>query len=184
MINSLDNSQFFDISDIDRLRSLGLWQENHTMPVKLAFAGLMLAPIMQISTMDRATSATEFQAIEEYVRRIEREFELATKENMETIGTEMGMLPMIKGTWGTAKFRAARAMLIWALERLEEQEAHDVRNAIAKGCLDVARAGGAHLLSVHTVDTKEKPLIHEIINDLRLETTAEGPHLLGKTGNT
>jgi hypothetical protein len=183
MINSLDNPNFFNAPEPGKLRSLGLWQDGHTTPAKLAFAGLMLAPVMQISMRDSATSPNEFQAIEEYVRHIEREFELATKEDMESIGTEMGMLPMVKGTWDNSKFNAARSLLQAALEHLDEQEAHNVRNAISKGCLDVARAGGAHFLSVHTVETKERPLILNIIHDLRLETTAEGLHLLGKTGN-
>ena len=183
MINSLDNPNFFSVPESDTLRSLGLWPDGHTIPSKLAFAGLMLAPVLQISMRDNATSANEFQAIEEYVRRIEHEFELATKEDMESIGTEMGMLPMVKGTWNNSKFGTARSVLGKVLERLDEQEAHDVRNAVARGCLDVARAGGAHLVSVHTVETKEKPLIHEIIYDLQLETTAEGLYLLGKMGN-
>ena len=183
MINSLNNPDFFTNSEASTLRTLGLWQEGHTTPVKLALAGLMLAPVMQVTMLDSATSASEFQSVEEYLRRIEREFELATKEDLESLGTDMGLLPMVKGTWDTSKFASARSILAGVLERLEEAEAHGIRNAIARGCRDTAQAGGAHLLSVHTIDAQEKPLLHEIVYDLQLESTAEGLHLLGKAGD-
>ena len=177
MLNSLENGQFFSEYEVDRLRELGLWQESHTTPEKLAFAALMLSPIMQVDMQDRSTSYSEFTTIEEFVQRIEDDFEIATKEDLESIGMEMGLLPMVKATWDTSKFLTARAMLAGALERLTEREAHQVRSALAKVTLDVARAGSGHIINLHHISKHEKPLLHEIVHELRLETTGEGLHL-------
>jgi hypothetical protein len=181
MLNSLENGQFFSEYEIERLRELGLWQESHTTPEKLAFGGLMLAPIMQVDMSDSMTSANEFTTIEEFVRRIEVDFEIATEEDLESIGTEMGLLPMVPATWDTSKFMTARAILAGALERLTEPEANHVRNALAKAVLEVARVGSGHILGLHHITKHEKPLIHEIVHELRLETTGEGLHLMDKT---
>src|ERR1700733_9044035 len=109
MLNSLDNGQFFSEYEIERLRDLGLWQESHTTPGKLAFGGLMLAPVMQVDMSDSLPSAAEF------MKRIEVEFEIATEDDLESIGTEMGLLPMVPATWDKDKFLTARAMLSGAL---------------------------------------------------------------------
>jgi hypothetical protein len=184
MLNSLDNDQFFSEYEIERLRDLGLWKESHTTPAKLAFGALMLAPIMQIDELDGSTSASEFTAIEEFVHQIESEFEIASEDDLESIGTDMGLLPMVQGNWDTSKFLTARALLSGALERLTEKEAHHVRNAVAKAALSVARAGSGHMINIHHVSKDEKPLLHQIVHELRLETTAEGLHLLDKSSGS
>jgi hypothetical protein len=181
MLGSLENGQFFSEYEITRLRELGLWQESHTTPEKLAFGALMLAPIMQVDMQNRSVSSSEFSAIEEYVRRIESDFEIATEEDLESIGTDMGLLPMVQSTWNTEKYLTARALLAGALERLTEKEAHHVRNAVAKATLDVARAGTGHIIGIHRIHKLEKPLLHQIVHELRLETTSEGLHLLGQS---
>jgi hypothetical protein len=183
MINSLENSEFFRDIDVRQLQELGLWHDSNTTPAKLAFAGLMLAPIMEIDLLDNATSATEFQTIEQYLRSIEWQFEIATESDLEDIGTDMGLLPMVKGNWTKEKFKSARGLLAATLERLTEKEAHNVKSAIAKAMLDVARAGSPHIISFHGIDSKEGKLIHEIARDLQLHTTAEGLNLLGKSGD-
>jgi hypothetical protein len=165
------------------LRELGLWLDSHTTPAKLAFAGLLLAPVMQLVMSDNATSSAEFEAVEKYVGRIQREFELATRSDLESVGTDMGLLPMLKGTWDTPKFFSARAMLADALGRLKESEAHEVRNEISRAALAVAHAGSPHLISLHMVDEEERKLIHEIARDLQLERSSEGLNLLGKSGD-
>jgi hypothetical protein len=181
MLNSLENGQFFSEYEVARLKELGLWQESHTTPEKLAFGALMLAPIMQVDMHGRTTSMGEFAVIEEFVRRIEDDFELATEDDLDSIGTEMGLLPMVKSTWDTSKFLAARAMLSGALERLTERESHQVRTALAKAVLDVARAESRHIISIHHINKQEKPLLHEIVHELRLETTGEGLHLMDQS---
>ena len=181
MLNSLDNGQFFSEYEIERLRDLGLWQESHTTPGKLAFGGLMLAPVMQVDMSDSLTSAAEFTTIEEFMKRIEVEFEIATEDDLESIGTEMGLLPMVPATWDKDKFLTARAMLSGALERMTEPEANHVRNALSKAILAIARVGSGHILGLHHITKQERPLIHEIVHELRLETTGEGLHLLEKT---
>ncbi len=181
MLNSLENGQFFSEYELTRLKELGLWQSSHTTPEKLAFGALMLAPIMQVDMHGRTTSMGEFTVIEDFVRRIEDEFELATEEDLDSIGTEMGLLPMVQSSWDTEKFVAARALLSGALERLTEREAHQVRNALAKAVLDVARAESRHVISIHHISKHERPLLHEIVHELRLETTGEGLHLLGQS---
>jgi hypothetical protein len=181
MLGSLENGQFFSEYEIDRLKELGLWQESHTTPEKLAFGALMLAPIMQVDMQNRSVSNGEFAVIEDFVRRIEDDFELATEDDLESIGTDMGLLPMVQSTWDTSKYMTARALLAGALERLTEKEAHHVRNAVAKATLDVARAGTGHIIGIHHINRGEKPLLHQIAHELRLETTSEGLHLLGQS---
>ncbi len=182
MINSLDNKIFFPESDLRELRKLRLAAGTDRSTTRLSFAALMLAPVMELSVRNRVTTPNEFEAIEEYLKEIEHDFELAPKEELEAIGTEMGMLPMIKGTWRPADFHIARNLLAEALDRLTEKEAHAVRNAIAKALLNVARAGGGHLITLHVVDSENRPMIHEIVQSLKLDTTSEGLNLIGKTG--
>ncbi len=181
MLGSLENGQFFSDYEIDRLKELGLWQESHTTPEKLAFGALMLAPIMEVDMQNRSVSMGEFAAIEEFVRTLEDDFELATEDDLESIGTDMGLLPMVQSTWDTSKYLTARALLAGAIERLTEKEAHHVRNALAKGMLDIARAGTGYVIGIHRIQKGERPLLHQIIHELRLETTSEGLHLLGQS---
>ncbi len=181
MLNSLENEHFFNDDEVERLRQLGLWQDSRTTPARLAFAGLMLAPIMQIVVRDRATTSAEFETVEDYLRRMEDEFGLATMADTESIGTDMGLLPMLEGNWNASKFLEARALLAQALTRLSERDADAVRNAISRAALAVARAGSPHMISLHMLDREERDMINELIRELQLERSSEGLHLLGKS---
>ena len=183
MIHSLDNKQFFSEAEIGQLRDLGLWKESHTTPTKLAFGGLILSPIMEIVLSDNATSTSEFERVQKYLQRIEREFAIATASDLESIGTDMGLLPMFPASWNTAMFKTARGILGAALDRLKESEANRIRGAIAKTALEVAMAGSPHFISLHMIDGEEGARIRSIASDLKLETTPEGLHLLGKAGD-
>ena len=183
MLHTLDNKQFFSDAEITELRNLGLWKESHTTPAKLAFAGLLLAPVMEIVLSDNATSNSEFERVQKYLARIEREFAIASSNDLESIGMDMGLLPMVKGSWNKAMFKNARTILAGALDRLKEGEAGRIRGAIATTALEVAQAGSPHLISLHQIDSEEGRRIREIASDLKLETTPEGLHLLGKAGD-
>ena len=183
MLNSFDTKAFFRDDEVARLRELGLWNASYTTPAKLAFAGLMLAPIMEIVVRDSATTAAEFETVENYLRRMEQEFGLATLAEMEAIGTEMGLLPMLKGNWNTPQFSEARSLLAQALTRLSERDADAVRNAISRAALAVARAGSPHMISLHMLDREERDLIQALIQELQLERSSEGLHLLGKSAD-
>lgn len=177
MLNSLEGSAFFSDDLRSQLRDLGL-----PSAARPALAGLMMAPILELSTDDRVTSPTEFEAIQEYLHRLEEEFELATRDEIEEIGTEMGMLPMVAGSWDRERFKKARTTLAAVLDKLPEEEAHEVRTALAAGCLSVALAEGGHLINLRRVSSEEQPLIARIIDSLKLDRTAEGLHLLERAG--
>ena len=179
MLNSLENNQFFSADEISRLHELGLWHSSNHSPVKLAFAALMLSPIMQIDQLDDMTSQSEFTVLGEFVHKMEVDFELASEEDLESIGTDMGMLPMVGGGWKTEQFLLARALLAGAIERLTEEEAHEVRTALARGALDISRAGSGHLINLHTLPNSQRPLLRSIVTELRLGGTAEGLRILG-----
>ncbi|MDP4199288.1 MAG: hypothetical protein Q8922_12655 [Bacteroidota bacterium] len=180
MLVSLENSQFFGAAEVAELRSLGLWQDSNTTPAKLAFAALLLAPVMQIVVRDDATSTAEFQAMQEYLQKIERDFALASHSDMESIGTDMGLLPMLRGTWDTNMFQRALSLLAAVMSRLSEREADDVRNAISKAALAAVRAGSPHMISFHMVDDKERAMVQDLIHRLKLERSTEGLNLLSK----
>ncbi|SRR5581483_810015 len=181
MLNSLDKRPFFTDDELARLRTLGLWDESRPSPQRLAFAGLMLCPIMMIVVHDSATTAAEFETVVAYIRTLQREFELASREEIEGMGTDMGLLPMVRGSWTTAQFLEAREILAAALNRFSEPDAHAVRNAISKAALAVARAGSPYLISLHMLDKEERDLIMELIKALDLDKCAEGLHLLEKS---
>ncbi len=178
MLNSLQNDHFFSEQEIARLHALSLWQASHTSPAKLAFAALILTPIMQIDQLDGMTSPSEFTVIGEFVRRIEREFQLATEEDLESIGTDMGMLPMVGGGWKTPQFVEARMLLAAAIDRLSEPEAQNVRNVLAQGVLQIARAGSGHIINLHKLPASQKPTLNEIVIQLKLGNTSEGLRIL------
>lgn len=180
MLTSLEDSTFFSADEISQLREFGLDAPNADH--RLAVAALMLSPLLELSTEDGVTTPTEFEAIEAFLERLEVEFELATRDELESVGTEMGMLPMVPGGWDRTRFINARTMLGYALDRMQESEAHAVRNAIASGCLAVATAEGSHLISLHRVSTDEQPLLASIVKSLKLDTTSEGLHLLERAG--
>jgi hypothetical protein len=180
MLTSLEDSNFFSAADLAELRSFGI--EMPTGDHRLAMAALMLSPLLELSTDDRVTSPSEFEAIEDFLQKLEADFELATLDEIEALGTEMGMLPMVPGSWDRSRFSRTRQLLARSLDRMLEKEAHAVRNAIAAGCLAVATAEGGHLISLHRVSDKEKPLVAEIVESLKLDTTSEGLRLLERAG--
>ena len=180
MLTSLNNA-FFKEEEIGRMRALGLWLEPSPAPTKLAFAGLMLAPIMEIVVHDNATTSAEFETVTKYIRTIEREFALASREKIESIGTDMGLLPMVAGTWTTEQYSEARSLLAQALNRLSENDASAVRTAITREILAVALAGSSHLISIHSLDREEREMIRELIRELELDTCVEGMRLLETT---
>ena len=177
MLSSL-NSSFFNEAEINQLRTLGLWPEAAAGGPKLAFAGLMLTPIMEIVVHDSATTSAEFESVVKYIRGIQREFELPAREKIEAIGTDMGLLPMIPGTWKKENFLTARTLLKDAMNRLPEEEAKAVRTAICRGALAVALAGSSHLISLHALDRDERALLRDLIGALELDKCAEGMELL------
>jgi hypothetical protein len=181
MLNSFDTKAFFRDDEVEQLRALGLWNASHTTPARLAFAGLMLAPIMQIVVRDSATTSAEFEMVEDYLRRMEGEFGLATIADTESIGTDMGLLPMLKGSWDASHFSEARTLLAQSLTRLSERDADAVRNAISRAALAAARAGSPHMISLHMLDREERDMINELIRELQLERSSEGLQLLGKS---
>ncbi len=183
MLNSLDTPPFFTPQEIASLREIGLWQESHTTPAKLAYAGLILSPIMQLVMADNATTTAEFEAVQKFVTTMERSFELATRSDIESIGTDMGLLPMLKSTWDNDRFMRARTVLAGTLDRLTEVDAHDVRTEISRAVLSVARAGSSHMISLHMLDKSEREVIHQLVHDLHLEKCAEGLTLMDKAGD-
>jgi hypothetical protein len=178
MLKSLDDSTFFFNELHSSLSGLGLGKYSP----RLTMAALMLAPLLELSTEDRVTSPSEFEAVEDFLRKLEEDFELATRDEIESVGTDMGLLPMLPGSWDRDQFKAARQTMVTLLEKLPSSEAHEVRSAIAAGCLAVARAGGGAIINLHRVSDDEKPLIAEIVSSLQLDATAEGLHLLERAG--
>jgi hypothetical protein len=180
MLLSLENPAFFGTAEVGELRKLGLWQESNTTPSKLAFAGLMIAPVMQIVVRDDATSTAEFQMMQDYLETLSREFALATVADMETLGTDMGLLPMLPSSWKTDQFQRARSLLAAVVGRLTERESDMVRNAVSKAALAAVRAGSPHMISFHMVDEEEAQMVRDLIRDLKLERSTEGLNLLSK----
>ena len=186
MLSSLGNDQFFSEEEIARLSTLGLWQApreplRSPAPAKIAFAGLLLAPIMEIVVHDNATTSAEFESVAKYIRTIEREFALGSREKIESIGTEMGLLPMVAGTWSKQQFSEARSILAQVLNRMPEADSNPVRTAITRATLAVALAGSSHLISIHALDREEREMIRELIQELELDKCAEGMQLLDTT---
>src|SRR6185312_1324986 len=159
------------------LKRLGLPSGSKEGEIREAFAGLMLAPILEVSLADGVTNPNEFEAIETYVLILENDFELCSKERLETLGTTMGMLPFVQSEWSKREFQDARTLLGGILKRLPESDAHRVRNAIAKACLHVATSSGG-IVRFHTVQKNERHVLHDIIESLNLDQCSEGLNLL------
>ena len=178
-MQTIEKAGFFDAAERESLRSLDVKLTDEVESERLALAVLMLAPLMQLSTADGATTTGEFGVVESIVQRIESSFELATKEELESAGTAMGMLPFVPSAWKEADFVRARQLLVSALMRLPEDAQHAIREFIAKGALEMANASGG-LLHLLNITQRERSTLHHIIEDLSLDRCAEGLHLIGK----
>lgn len=177
MLHALDEPNFFSESERQALTHLSLADSGDN---KAIFGALMLAPLFELCLADGATTTAEFAVIEDCVKSLERDFELASKEELESVGTTMGLLPFVPSLWKDADFLQARKILAASIERLDEPDQHTVRNWISKRSLQVAEASGGvfHLLSI---PRNERPILHSVIEDLQLAKSAEGLHLIGKT---
>jgi tellurite resistance protein len=179
-MEALSRPDFFTQQEIDSLPSIGLQVPKNDSDRRAVLAALVLASVLEVSMTDGATTTGEFEVVEELIEHLEDEFELASREKLQDIGTEMGMVPFIEGQWSREQFRKARMILADALERLDDEEAHKLRGVIAKYCYEVAKASGG-LLKITNISDEEEHLLQEIARTLKLETTAEGLHLISRT---
>jgi len=179
MLHTPKTGKFFTAENATQLKTIGLPLDGSEECERLTLAGLIIAPLLELSTADGATTTSEFAVLEESIKRIEREFELATKEDIESLATPMGLLPIMNPEWKEADFTLARSILADVLSRCEEEGHHAIRNFIASGALLVADASGG-LLHLLTISRNERSILHVIIEDLGLSECAEGLHLIGK----
>jgi hypothetical protein len=176
MLSALEQPDFFSQSDRADLVALGLDSKSNSS----LFAALMISPLLELCAADGATTTAEFAVLEECMKSLEHEFELASKEELESIGTSMGLLPFIPSAWSDEDFLKARKLLSEATLRLSDEGQHSIRNWISKNALHVADASGGifHLMNI---PRNERPILHAIIEDLHLSKCAEGLQLIGKT---
>jgi len=179
-MEALSRPDFFTQQELDLLPSVGLQVPKSSSDVRAILAALVLGSVIEVSMTDGATTTGEFEVVEELIEHLEDEFELASRERLQEIGTEMGMVPFIEGQWSREQFRQARMLLAIALDRLDEENAHKLRGVIAKYCYEVAKASGG-LLKITNISDQEEHILQEIARTLRLETTAEGLHLISRT---
>lgn len=177
MIQALENPSFFTDTEKQQLQSINL---SGTAPWsnREVFASLMLASVLELTTADGVTTPAEFQGVEEFLLEIERTFELTTKEKLEGTGATLGMLPFLKTQWPAANYRTARVILGETLNRLEDEDAHAVRNAIARACHHAIRAT-AGFMQLAGINEEERTALREVISSLKLDQCAEGLKLLG-----
>lgn len=179
-MEALSRPDFFVQEELDTLPSIGIVTPKSSSDRRAVLAALILASAIEVSMTDGATTTGEFEAVEELIDRLETDFELASREKLEEIGTEMGMVPFITGQWSVEQFKKARRILASSLERLDDREAHRIRAIIAKACYEVAQASGG-LLKITNISDQEEHVILEIARTLKLESTAEGLHLISRT---
>ncbi len=181
-MQTIEGPGFFSPADRDMLASLQITHDGSEDADRRGLAALMLSPLLELAVADGATTTGEFAIIEENVKRLEHDFELTTKEDLESIATVMGLLPFVKAEWKTSDFESARALLHQAILRLPEKVQHAVRDFIARGALEVANASGG-ILHLLNISRNERSILHCIIEDLELDRCAEGLYLIGKTGD-
>jgi hypothetical protein len=181
-MQTIEAPDFFTSAEHTKLSQLQIKHDGSSDADRCALAALMLSPLLELAVADGATTTGEFAVIEQNVQRIESEFELTTKEDLESVATAMGLLPFVKAEWTTADFESARALLQSAILRLPEKAQHAVRDFIARGALEVANASGG-ILHLLNISRNERSILHCIIEELELDRCAEGLYLIGKTGD-
>lgn len=179
MIQALEDPQFFTETEKQELKSIQLagaepWNNREV------FATLMLAAILELTTADGVTTPAEFQEVEEFLVELESKYELTTRERLEGSGASMGLLPFLSTQWPKGYFHIARNILGAALERIDEEDAHAVRNSIAKVCRHAVKAT-AGFMYLAGVDKREKTVLDDIISSLKLDQCAEGLKLIGRS---
>ncbi len=181
-MRTIEGPGFFTPAERNKLATIHIAHDGSQEGDRRALAALMLSPLLELAVAGGATTTGEFAVIEDNVKRIERDFELTTKEDLETVGTAMGLLPFVTPEWTTADFEKARQLLRDAIGRLSENAQHAVRDFIARGALEVANASGG-ILHLLNISRNERSILHAIIEDLELERCAEGLYLIGKIGD-
>jgi hypothetical protein len=181
-MEELARPDFFNAEEQVKLQTLGVPSPRLEPENRAALGVLMLATLLEVSMTDGSTTTGEFEIVEEFIDKLEREFELTSKEQLEEFGTEMGLVPFIQGTWTREQFQTSRKLLAATLERLSEETAHRIRAAIAKHVYELAKASGG-LLKITNISDAEEHILLAIAHDLKLDRTAEGLHLLSRTGD-
>ncbi|HET6511013.1 MAG TPA: hypothetical protein VFH43_02390 [Candidatus Kapabacteria bacterium] len=179
-MEALSRTDFFTTEELAAFPSFGMISPQSTTDRKSMLAALVLATVLEVSMTDGATTTGEFEVAEELIDHLEREFELTSREKLEDIGTEMGLVPFITGQWSREQFKQARHVLAAALDRLDEEDAHRLRALIAKYCYEVAKASGG-LFKITNISDDEENVLVDIAKTLKLGTTAEGIHLISRT---
>lgn len=181
-MDALARPDFFTAEEHATLASLGLHSPHTESENRAALAVMMLATLLEVSMTDGSTTTGEFEIVEQFIDRLEREFELTSKEQLEEFGTEMGLVPFIQGKWTRDQFRSSRKVLAAVLDRLTEETSHKIRAAIARYAYELAKASGG-LLKITNISDAEEHALLAIARDLKLDRTAEGLHLLSRTGD-
>ncbi len=179
-MEALSRPDFYTTDELAKLPAIGIVTPETTSDRRSVLAALILASVIEVTMTDGATTTGEFEVVEELIDQLERNFELTSRENLEEIGTEMGMVPFITGVWSKEQFRESREILAATLDRLPEDDAQKIRSLIAKHCYEAAKASGG-LLKINNITDEEEHVIAEIARTLKLGSTAEGIHLISRT---
>jgi hypothetical protein len=179
-MEALSRPDFYTTDELAALPGIGIITPETSSDRRSVLGALILASVLEVTTTDGSTTTSEFEVVEELIDHIERDFELTSREKLEDIGTEMGMVPFITGVWTKEQFRQAREILATALDRLEDDDAHKIRSMIAKYLYEAAKASGG-LLKINNISDEEEHIIAEIARTLKLGSTAEGIHLISRT---
>jgi hypothetical protein len=181
-MEALSRPDFFTTEELAAFPSIGIITPDTTSDRRAVLAALILASVLEVSMTDGATTTSEFEIVEELIDLLEQQLELTSREKLEEIGTEMGMVPFITGEWTREHFKQARQILAPALDRLDDETSHRIRALIAKYCYEVAKASGG-LLKITNISEDEEHILVEIAKSLKLGSTAEGIHLISRTNS-
>jgi hypothetical protein len=179
-MEALSRPDFYTTEELAAFPAIGLITPDTSSERRAVLGAMILGSVIEVTMTDGATTTGEFEVVEELIDQLERSLELTSRENLEEIGTEMGMVPFISGVWSREQFRKSREILAASLERLGEEDAHKIRALIAKYCYEAAKASGG-LLKITNISDDEESILVEIAKTLKLGTTAEGIHLLSRT---
>ncbi len=179
-MEALSRPDFYTIEELAALPAIGLSTPETTSERRAVLGAMILASLIEVTMTDGATTTGEFEVVEELIDQLEQNLELTSRENLEEIGTEMGMVPFISGVWSREQFRQSREILAASLDRLDEVSSHKIRSLIAKYCYEAAKASGG-LLKINNITDEEEHILVEIAKTLKLGSTAEGIHLISRT---